>query len=263
VTITTRAALEVVIVAIASGFIGVHIILRRLPFLAVALAHGSFPGIIVAGWIGVAPLAGALGLSWLLVLLLLVTGQLKVIDQNAGIGVLLAGSLGIGALLQSLQARPVVSLASLLTGNLLGTTISDLIISAAVGCIVAIFLTFTHKELIFGAFDPEAAAALGYSRRLDALLLLAVASVVVVTLPALGAVLSIAMLTVPAMTARLWSDRITPTVAIAIAVGLVAGLGGLQISRMYDVAAGGAIALAAASAYFVSWFVAPHGRRAG
>lgn len=261
-SITTRAAFEVIIVALAGAFIGVHIILRRLPFLAVALAHGSFPGIIVASWIGIAPLAGALGLSWLLVALLLVTGQLKVIDQNTGIGVLLAGSLGIGALLQGLQSRPAVTLASLLTGNLLGTTDADLIISAAVGLTVVAFLIVTHKELMLGAFDPEAAAALGYGRTLDTLLLIAIASVVVVTLPAMGAVLSIALLTVPAMTARLWSDRSVTTFAIAAVIGLAAGLVGLQISRTYDIAAGGAIALTAAAAYFVSWFTAPHGRRA-
>jgi ABC-type Mn2+/Zn2+ transport system permease subunit len=255
--------LEVLVVAVAGAFVGVHIVLRRLPFLTVALAHGTFPGIIVASWVGLAPLAGALGLGWLLVGLLMLTGQLKVVDQNASIGVLLAGSLAIGAVLQGLQPRPKVSLASLLTGNLLGITTQDLVISAVVGALAVGFLVATHKELMFGAFDPEAAAAMGYGRVLETLLVLVVASVVVVTLPAMGAVLSISLLTVPAMTARLWSDRAAPTFAVAVSVGLASGLVGLWLSRQYDIAAGGAIALAAAGCYFTSWFSAPHGRRAG
>jgi manganese/iron transport system permease protein len=248
-----RAMLELSVVSTAGAAIGVHVVLRRLPFLTVALAHGSFPGLMIASWVGFTPILGALGMAWLLVTFLVMGRRLKSLDQSVSIGVLLAGSLGVGAVLQGLQPRPKISLASLLAGNIVGTTNADVLVSSLVALAVAVLLIAANKELLLGAFDSNAAAAMGYGFGLELVLLLVVAAVVVSTLPAMGAVLSIAVITVPAMTARLWTDSIGATFAIAIGVGLGTGLGGLWLSRAIDAAAGGTIAVTGACVYLVSW----------
>ena len=56
----------------------------------------------------------------------------------------------------------------------------------------------------------------------------------------------------PALTARLWTDRVGPMMAVAAAVGAASGLLGLAASTLWRIAAGGAIGLAAAVLFGVS-----------
>jgi len=43
-----RALLESVLVGAITGIVGVHVLLRRLPFFVVAMSHATFPGIVLA-----------------------------------------------------------------------------------------------------------------------------------------------------------------------------------------------------------------------
>lgn len=256
-----RAALEVVVAGLVSGVIGVHVVLRRLQFFTVALAHATFPGVVVAYWLGVLPLIGAFGFGWLAVGLLVVLTRLKQIDGSAIVGVLLAGSFGLGVLLQGMQPRPSLDLASILTGHVVATSTTDVVTSVVVAAIVLLALGLFHKELVFSAFDPFAAEAQGYRRWLDVVLLLAIEAVIITTLPAMGTVLAVAVTLVPAMTARLWTDRIGPTIALSASIGASSGLVGLVASDYLRVATGGMIALVTGGIFLASWLLAPHGWR--
>ena len=257
-----RAALEVVVAGIAAGVIGVHIVLRRLQFFTVALAHATFPGVVVAYWLGVLPLIGALGFGWLAVGLLIVLTRLKQVDGSAIVGVLLAGSFGLGVLLQGMQPRPTLDLASILTGHIVATSTTDVVTSIVVAVIVLVTLALFHRELVFTAFDPLAAQAQGYRRWLDVVLLLAVEAVIITTLPAMGTVLAVALAIVPAMSARLWTDRVGSTIALSAGIGAASGLVGLVASDHLRVATGAMIALVTGGVFAVSWVLAPHGWRA-
>jgi ABC-type Mn2+/Zn2+ transport system permease subunit len=260
-TIYGRALAEVMIAGFAAGVIGVHVVLRRLQFFTVALAHATFPGVVIAYWLGVLPLLGALGFGWLVVGLLVVLQRLKQVDGSAIVGVLLAGSFGLGVLLQGLQPRPSLDLGSILTGYIVATSTTDVVSSIVVAIVVLVVLAALHKELVLGAFDPLAFEAQGYPRWLDLVLLLAVEAVIMTTVPAMGTILSIALLIVPAMTARLWTDRVGITFVIAGLIGTMCGFVGLTISDRANIAAGGAIALATGVAFLVSWLIAPFGVR--
>jgi ABC-type Mn2+/Zn2+ transport system permease subunit len=257
-----RAAVEVVVAGFAAGVIGVHVVLRRLEFLAVALTHATFPGVVLAYWLGFLPLIGALGFGWLVVGILVVLTRLAAVDTSAIVGVVLAGSLGLGVLLQGLQPRPTIDLAALLTGHIATASNADVLTSLIVAVIVLVVLAALHKELVFASFDPQAARAQGYGRWLDVVLALALEAVVITTLPATGTVLAIALLIVPAMTARLWSDRIGTTFLLAGVIGSASGAIGLTVADRLGSAAGATIALVTGVGFLLSWLLAPHGLRA-
>ncbi|HEV3013084.1 MAG TPA: metal ABC transporter permease, partial [Actinomycetota bacterium] len=65
----------------------------------------------------------------------------------------------------------------------------------------------------------------------------------------------------PAATARLWTERLRTTMALAAAIGAASGVVGLAISLQWRVAAGATIVLVAAAAFAVSlmlrWDPAP------
>jgi ABC-type Mn2+/Zn2+ transport system permease subunit len=248
-----RALVEAVLVGALCGVVGVHVVLRRLPFFTVTVAHATFPGVVLAAIIGIGELTGGLLSAGLLVVLIHVSGSDRRLDTSVVVGVALAGSFGLGAMLQSTQDGFTKDLAAVLVGSILTVQTSDLVVTAVVGVLVLGLLGSFHKELVLRAFDPRGSEALGYPRLLDLALLGAIAATVVTAVPAVGTMLSVALLAVPAMTARLVTRRVGSAMAVAAVIGALAGAIGLTASAEWDIAAGAAISLACAALFLLTW----------
>jgi manganese/iron transport system permease protein len=248
-----RALIEAVLVGAVSGVVGVHVLLRRLPFFVVAMSHATFPGIVLASVLGLSLFVGGTAFGLLVVVAVVALGTVKALDDSSVIGVVLAGSFAVGVLVLSSQANGSRDLSAFLVGSVLTVTGGEVVGTAAVAAVVLLVVAAAHKELVLGAFDPGGAAAAGYrTAAIDLLALTLVTVTMVMAVPAVGTLLAIALLTVPALTARLWVDRIGPMMALAAAIGAASGALGLAVSAVWGVAAGGAIALTAAAAFVVS-----------
>lgn len=248
-----RAMLEAVLVGVIAGVVGVHVVLRRLPFFVAAMSHATFPGIVIASTIGLSLFLGGAVFGLVVVGAVLALGAKKALDNTAAIAVVLAGSFALGMLILSTRPSASRDLSQILVGSVLTVTRADVVTTITVGVVVLGVLGALHKELLLGAFDPAGAAALGYPVGvLDGLLLVAVTVTLVVAVPAVGTLLAIALLTVPALTARLWTDRLGPTMGLAAAFGALSAFGGLCAAALWRIAAGGAIVLAAGTLFAVS-----------
>jgi len=259
-----RALLEAVMVGGLCGVVGVHVLLRRLPFFTMALGHATFPGVVLAALLGVNLFLGA-GLFGVLVVMLVATlGARERVDDTSAVGVVLAGSFAVGVLLLSAQAGFAKDLTAYLVGSIVTVQPGDLATTAVVGAAVLAVLAALHKELVLGAFDRSGLAALGYPvLALDVALLLLVEVTLVASIPAVGTILAVALLVAPAATARLWTDRLGATLALSPVLGAASGVAGLAVSQHWRVAAGATIVLVAASFFAVSLVVAPRHGLAG
>lgn len=253
--IARRALLEAVIVGIFCGAVGVHVVLRKLPFFAVGVAHSSFPGIVAAVVMGASPLVGATVSSVALIMLVWLAGLDRRLDTSTVVGVVVSGSFAIGALVQSTQQGFSRNLAAILVGNVLATTWNDVALTCGIAVLCLGAARAIHKELVLGAFDPIGAQALGYSRGIELMALLIVGGAVIATVPAVGVVLSVALLTIPALSARLVTSRVGPAMIVAAAYGAVAAALGVTISAQWRVAAGASICLSAGGLFFLTWAV--------
>ena len=248
-----RALLEAVLVGAITGVIGVHVLLRRLPFFVVAMSHATFPGVVLASVAGVSTLVGGWTFGVVVALLVAMLGTNRMLDETSAVGVVLAGSFALGVVVLSARSTGSRDLSAFLVGSVLTVTRSDIVTTAIVGAALLLTLAVFHKELVFGAFDPGGASAAGYrTSRLDVLMLIVVTVALVTAVPAVGTLLAVALLTVPAMTARLWSERVAPTMILAAVIGATSGVVGLCLSSMWGIAAGGAIALTCTAAFVVS-----------
>src|SRR5690606_9006129 len=100
--------------------------------------------------------------------------------------------------------------------NVLGVSDGDIRQVVIIGAIVTAVLLFKRRDLVLYAFDATHAHAIGISpRRLEMLLLGALALTVIVALQAVGIVLVVAMLITPGATAYLLTDRFDRMIAIA------------------------------------------------
>jgi ABC-type Mn2+/Zn2+ transport system permease subunit len=257
-----RALIEALLVGALCGLVGVHVVLRRLSFFTMAMTHATFPGVVLAALVGVDLLLGSglfgvlvvLGVSWL-------TTRPRS-DSAAAVGVVLSAGFALGVALLSAQAGFTRDLSAYLVGSIVTVQTSDLIKTALVLAAVALTLALVGKELVFGAFDRGGMVAAGYpAGRLDLLLLLVVELTVVISVPAVGTIQAVALIVAPAAAARLWCDRIGPTTALAVLLGMASGVVGLAVSQAYEVAAGAAIVLAACGFFVLSVVVAPAVRR--
>jgi manganese/iron transport system permease protein len=250
-SIMRRALVEAVLVGALCGAVGVHVLLRRLPFFTITVAHATFPGVVLAVIVGAGVLSGAVVFAALLVLGVWLTGSEERLATSTVVGVALAGSLGLGAMLQSTQDGFTKDLASILVGQIIAVQRGDLVATAVIGLLVVAAMLATHKELVLAAFDRTEAQAQGRARTTDLVALSIVAAAVVTTVPAVGTILSVALLTIPAMTARLVTRRVHTAMLVSAIFGVLAGIIGLTISAQWRVAAGAAITLSAAGMFLV------------
>ena len=149
---------------------------------------------------------------------------MRSLDSSTATGVVLAGGFALGVVLISSQPGFSKDLTAFLVGSILTVTTTDLVTTAIAGLVVLAVLAAFHKELVLGAFDRDGLTAMGYPVLvLDLVLLVAIELTVVTTIPAVGTILSVALIVAPAATARLWTDRVGPSMAIAAGVGPPAG----------------------------------------
>lgn len=248
-----RALVEAVLVGGLAGVVGVHVVLRRLPFFVVAMSHATFPGVVLASTLGISLFVGGTAFGLVVVAAVIALGAVRAVDDSSAIGIVLAGSFAIGVLV--LSARPAASrdLSAFLVGQILTVTPADIFTTAAVAAVVLVVLGALHKELVLGAFDPAGLRALGYSTSaLDLVVLVVITVTLVTAVPAVGTLLAVALLTVPALAARQWVDRLGPMMAVAASIGAASGVIGLFLSAAWNVAAGAAIALTAAAIFVIS-----------
>jgi manganese/iron transport system permease protein len=226
-----RALVEVLLLGLVGGVVGVHVLLRRLAFLSEALQHTVFPGIAVAFVIGQSLLVGALVAALVTIVLLGLLARRPRIDPDAALAVLIAGAFALGVVLVSHRRGYQHDLTSLLFGRILAVDTRQLIETAIVTVVCIAVVAALHKELVFLAFDRAGAASLGYrTGRLDLVLNIVVALVVVAAVRALGTVLVVAFLVTPAAGARLVCRSVGSMMVVAVVVALVCGWVGLGLS---------------------------------
>jgi manganese/iron transport system permease protein len=263
-----RALLEVLLLGALAGVVGVFVVLRRLAFVADALTHTIFPGVVVASLLGRSLLLGALAFGLLTAVLLTWLGAERRVGADAALAILLTSFFAFGVVLVSRTRSFTSDLTVFLFGRVLAVDRADLLQSLAVAAVVLATLALLHKELVLRAFDPDGATALGYSTvALDLALNLCIALVVVAAVKAVGTILVVAMIIVPAATARLLADRVATMTVLACLLGAAGGWLGLAVSyevsvdRGVRLAAGATVVVVLVAAFGAAAALAPLARR--
>jgi manganese/iron transport system permease protein len=264
-TLMQRALIEALLVGALCGAVGAHVLVRRLPFFALALSHATLPGVVLASMLGISLYVGGGMAALALVVAVTAIGATRRLDASTATGVALAGAFAIGVLLQSARTGASKDLAAFLVGDVLTVRNGDIAVTVAIALVVIGALGALHKPLVFAAFDREGATAAGYRvTRLDAAVLAIVALTVVTSIHAVGTILVVALLVTPALAARQWVGNVAGLMAGGAAVGAVAAFAGMAASAQWDVAGGASIALSATALLVLSALVRlSRGRAAG
>jgi manganese/zinc/iron transport system permease protein len=236
------AAAGMVLLGISCGLLGSLIVLRRMSLLGDSLGHAVLPGLCL-GFIVTWTKHPVWLFSGALVSALLAGGLIGLIQRgtrlkpDVGMGLVLSGFFGAGLMMLSrIQSDPrggQGGLNQFFFGQAAAVRDIDLLLIGMVTAVIALGVFALFKEWAVFCFDEGFAQALGLPvRGLHYLLVLQTAMSIVIAIQAVGVVLLSAMLITPAATALLLTDRLPRMLGIAVAVAVLGGLGGLNLSSL-------------------------------
>ena len=154
--IVVRALVEVLILAVACGPLGVWVLLYRNAYAAESISHGMLPGLVVAALIGAPLVLGALGGVLVAAAGIALVAADRRLSGDVGVAVCVSALLGLGGML-ALSAATPPRLQELLFGDLLGVDAGDLAVAGVLAGGVAVALAAGHRRLALVGFDRGSA----------------------------------------------------------------------------------------------------------
>ncbi len=208
-------------VAISAGAIGYFVVLRSQSFAAHALANVGFAGATGAALFGFSAVLGlflsgvaaAAGIQWL------GKESRRSLGTDIAVGAVLTAALALGfVFVYSTGAEYAVNVYSVLFGNVLGISDSDVRVTLAMTAALGLVLIVIGRPLFFASVDPAVAAARGvWVTWLSLAFLVLLALAVAIAAQVVGVLLVFALLITPAAIAR----QLTARPAIAMALGIL------------------------------------------
>lgn len=244
------AALAAALAAsVLCGAVGTLVVLRRMVALGGGVAHAAFGGIGAALRLGFDPRLGAAAVAVVVAAVLSPLRRDRVERHDALIGVLWAVGMAAGMILIAGASGGEVDVEGALFGDVAAVRASDVAVLAALDLAVLAMFAWRGREIVAVAFDLDHARLRGIPAGLWSFVLnLLVALSVVALLALVGVVLAIALLAIPPLAALRLCRGLRTAMVAAGAIALATTVAGLAIAARWDLPAGPAAVLVAASA---------------
>lgn len=240
-----------VLVSLCSSLLGVTLVLKRYSYIGDGLSHVAFGALSIAAVLKVTNnMLIILPVTVAVAVLLLCTGKNARIKGDAAIAMVSVGALAIGYLLMNLFSTSANISGDVCT-TLFGSTsiltlrIEEVYLCTVLSCIVIlVFILFYHKIFAI-TFDENFAQATGVNTTLFNLLIaVIVATIIVLAMNLVGALLVSALVVFPALSAmRVFKSFFAVTVAAAT-ISVVCSLLGILIAILAGTPVGSTIVAA-------------------
>ena len=217
-------------VAIIAGIIGYFVVLRRSAFASHALSHIGFAGAAGAVLLGANPIFGLLTFTCGGGVGMAILGT-RAVNRDVQIGTVLAFMLGLGVLFISLYTGYATEAYSILFGEILGISSSDVLVTVTVSLIILAAVGITYRPLLFASLDEDVAEAKGLSMPLLGIIfMLLVAVAVSIAVQVVGVLLIFSLMVTPAAMARRLAKRPRNAMIISVLIALMATWSSLFIA---------------------------------
>lgn len=251
-----------VLIALCSSLLGVTLVLRRLSFIGDGLSHVAFGSMSVAAVAGLAdrmPLT--LALTMVCAVLLLRSGHGARMRGDAAIAILSVGSLAAGYLLMNLFATSSNLSGDVCTTLFGSTSILTLtpaevwLCAGAAAVVVTLFLLFYNK-LFAVTFDEDFSRAAGVgTKRLDLLMALLFAAVIVLSMRLVGSLLVSALVVFPAVSAMQVFGSFRAVTVGAAALSVTCAAVGILTAVLAGTPVGATVVAVELAAFSLFWAV--------
>ena len=218
------------IIAVIAGITGYFVVLRRSAFTAHAFSEIGFAGAAGAVLTGIPPIAGLLIGSILGGLAIAALGR-RAANRDTQIGIVLAFALGLGLLFISLYPGYATETYSILFGEILGISYSNVQLTLIAGIVVLGAMSFLYRPLLFASLDEDVAEAKGLPMLfIGTVFMLIVAVSVSFAVQVTGVLLIFSLMVTPAAIAQYISRRPDLAILISVVISLLAVWIGLFVA---------------------------------
>jgi manganese/zinc/iron transport system permease protein len=261
--------------AIACAIPGVFLMLKRASLLGDAISHSILPGLALAFIASgsrspVIMMFGALVAGIATAVCSTSLRCLKIIKEDAALGIVFTSFFALGVLLISWAARSVdldpgcvlyglVEFAPFDTVRILSFEVPR---TFAILSVIALFnatlVTLFFKELMISTFDRQLASTLGFRPRvIDYALMVMVTITAVASFEAVGSILVVSMLITPAATAYLLSSRLCHIMLLSVLVSICSAVGGYAGALSLNTSVAGMMSVIAALCFIAALLLSP------
>lgn len=249
-----------VLTSIACGLVGSFVVVRRISYLAGAIAHCVLGGMGAARYINVVygvtwltPFAGAVIAALLAAIVTgFVTLRLKEREDSV-ISAIWASGMAIGILFIAVTPGYKEDLMGYLFGNILLVSSSDLWAMALLDLFILSIVWIYYPQFVAVCFDQEFARIRGVKVELYYMLLLILTALTVVMLiSVVGIVLVIALLTIPVAIAGTITTVFRNMIVLSVIFCTAFTTGGIAISYTPDLPSGAVTILLASTVWLLA-----------
>ncbi|MFT7556538.1 MAG: zinc transport system permease protein [Planctomycetota bacterium] len=235
-----------VIMVVIAAPMGCLMVWQRLAFLGDTLGHAAVLGVGLGLLLQLSPIVGVLAVVLVIVISLSQVTSFNNALSETTLAIISHTGLAGGIILLGLMPGAGVNLEAILFGDLLATTVSDLIQLLLTTVILIILLLQHWRSFVAVSVSREIAQAEGIPvRKMQFLMYSMIALLVAVMMKVMGVLLIAAMLVIPTTSARLFSRSPEQMVLISALFGFGALAGGIGGSFQFDWQTGPAIVLSA------------------
>jgi len=194
--------------------------MRGMAFTAHALPNVGFAGAAGAVVLGLEPVVGLLAFSISAAIVIGLLGK-QLRERDIAVGIIMAFTLGLGVLFISLYHGYAERVYSILYGNILGISQTDVLVTAVLSAVTINLFFIIFRPLLFSSLDPAVAESRGIPvRSLTIAFLILVAITISMSVQVVGALLIFTLLIGPPATAMRIVQRPLWTIVIAVFLGV-------------------------------------------
>jgi len=246
-----RALIGGAIAALMASTVGTWLVLRGMSFFGDAFVHGVVPGVAAALVLGQSPLLGAALAALVMVLAIEWVQRRTPLGVDTSIGLLFVGMLALGVVILSRLDSYSGSLTSILFGDALGVSWSDIEGQAIVLVIVLVASIVLYRPLVSLSLNREKAQLLGMNpRRTHVALLALIALAIIGSYQSVGTLLVLGLLIGPPAVASLLVNTIPRLMVTAGLIGVGSVWLGLTLSYYWGTAGSATMALVPVVLFF-------------
>jgi zinc/manganese transport system permease protein len=250
------------IVAVVAGLVGFFVVLRGSAFVAHAIPNGSFAGAAAASLLGINTLIGFGVFALFGAVSISALGRRGRHDVATALTLVLM--LGLGALFVTLSVAYTQEVYSLLFGEILGVSISQLIPTAGLAVVCVIAIALLYRPLMLSSLLPEVAEARGIATaRIDLGFLIVVALATTMTVPVVGTLLIFSLMIGAPAAARSFTDKPLQALGLSVMIALVIVWAAIALSYQTNYPVGFFVGTVSAASYTVGRLWAAWTRHSG
>ena len=245
-----RAVIVAVLISLCAALLGVTLVLKRYSMIGDGLSHVAFGAMAIAAVLNLAEMYVAIPVTIIAAVVLLGLNSNSKIKGDSAIAMISVGALAFGYLLMNVFSESANISGDVCTSLFGSTSIltlrdSDVILCTVLAAIVILVFVFLYQKIFAVTFDEGFAAATGTKVKLyNNIIAIISATVIVLAMKLVGALLVSALIIFPALTAMRVFKSFLSVIVSATVISVVCTVIGLLIAILYGTPVGSTIVAA-------------------